>query len=174
MKRLLRVLDRIEGFLAAVATILLVVVTLTVCLEVVMRYAFNAPIVWVVEIGEYALLYITFLGTAWTLRNGGHVRVDIVIGLFSQTTRRVLGMISSALGVIVSLVLIVSGVLVTWDKFTSHAYKPTVINFPTWIVVIVIPIGAIFLGIRFARIFVEYASGERFDRTEAEEASEGS
>jgi C4-dicarboxylate transporter DctQ subunit len=174
VKRLLRLLDRIEGLLAAVATILLVAVTLSVCVDVLMRYGFNAPLVWVVETGEYALLYITFLGTAWTLHKGGHVRVDIILGLFSQTTRRVLGMISSSLGVIISLVLTIWGFLVTWDKFASDAYKPTVVEFPTWIVVIVIPIGSIFLGIRFMRIFAEYANGTRLDRTEAEEAREGS
>lgn len=171
MKGLLRILDRIEGALAAVAIVLLVVVTLSVCLEVVMRYGFNAPLVWVVETGEYALLYITFLGTAWALRNGGHVRVDIILGLFSQRMRRVFGVISSGLGIVISLVLTIWGVVVTWDKFASSAYKPTVVEFPTWIVVIIIPIGSLFLGIRFLRNLVEYAKGERFDRTEAEEAA---
>lgn len=171
MKGLLRFLDRIEGALAAVAIILLVVVTLSVCLEVVMRYGFNSPLIWVVEIGEYALLYITFLGTAWALRNGGHVRVDIILGLFSQRMRRIFGVISSSLGIIISLVLTIGGIYVTWDKFASSAYKPTVVEFPTWIVVIVIPIGSLFLGIRFLRLLIEYAKGERFDRTEAEEAA---
>jgi C4-dicarboxylate transporter DctQ subunit len=173
VKRLFRLLDRIEGWLAAAATILLVAVTLSVCADVLMRTLFNSPIIWVVEIDEYALLYITFLGTAWTLRQGSHVRVDILIGLFPPAGRRILGMISSFLGIMVSVVLMAWGVVVTWDKFVSHAYKPTVINFPTWIVVIIIPIGSLFLAIRFARNLAEYASGERFDRTEAEEASEG-
>jgi TRAP-type C4-dicarboxylate transport system permease small subunit len=173
VKGLLRILDLIEGALAALAILLLCAVTLSVCLEVLMRYGFNSPLIWVVEIGEYALLYITFLGTAWALKNGSHVRVDIILGLFSQTTRRVLGVISSSLGVIISIVLTVCGILVTWDKFASHAYKPTVVEFPTWIVVIVIPIGSFFLGVRFLRILVEYWTGERVDRTEAEEAAEG-
>ncbi len=171
MKGLLRLLDIIEGALAAAAILLLVVVTLSVCLEVVMRYGFNSPLVWVVEIGEYALLYITFLGTAWALRDGGHVRVDIILGLFSQKMRRIFGVISCTLGIIISLVLTVGGAYVTWEKFTSSAYKPTVVEFPTWIVVIVIPIGSLFLGVRFLRLLVEYAKGERFDRTEAEEAA---
>lgn len=173
MKGMLRLLDRIEGIFAGVAIFILVIVTLAVCLEVVMRYAFNSPLIFVVEIAEYALLYITFLGTAWTLRNNGHVRVDIMLGLFSQTTRRVFGVISSGLGVVISLVLTIWGVLVTWDKFSSDAYKPTVLEFPTWIVVIVIPIGSIILGLRFARNLAEYATGERVDRTEAEEAAKG-
>jgi C4-dicarboxylate transporter DctQ subunit len=173
VKGLFRLLDRIEGSLAAAAAIILVAVTLSVCVDVLMRTLFNSPIVWVVEIDEYALLYITFLGTAWTLRQGSHVRVDILIGLLPPGGRRILGMISSLLGIIVSVVLTAWGTMVTWDKFVTAAYKPTVINFPTWIVVIIIPIGSLFLTIRFARNLVEYATGERFDRTEAEEASEG-
>lgn len=173
MKGLLRRLDKIEDALAGVAIFLLVIVTLSVCLEVVMRYGFNSPLIFVVEIGEYALLYITFLGTAWALRNGGHVRVDIILGLFSQATRRVFGIIASGLGIMISLVFTIWGVLATWEKFVTGSYKVTVVEFPTWIVLIVIPFGSFFLGIRFLRNLVEYWTGERLDRTEAEEAAEG-
>ena len=173
MKGLLHRLEQIENFLAGVAIFLLVLVTLAVCLEVVMRYGFNSPLVFVVEIAEYALLYITFLGTAWALRNGGHVRVDIVLGLFSQGTRRILGIVSNGLGFLVAFVLTVWGVMVTIENYLSGAYKPTVVEFPTWLVLMVIPLGSFFLGVRFLRIMAEYWVGARVDRTEAEEAAEG-
>jgi C4-dicarboxylate transporter DctQ subunit len=171
MRRFLDLLDRIESLFAAMATLILVAVTLSVCADVLLRSVFNSPLTWVVEIDEYALLYITFLGTAWALRTGSHVRVDILIGLFPPGGRRIFGMTSSLLGILVSLVLLIWGVVTTWDKFLTGAYKPTLIEVPTWIVIIVIPVGSLLLGIRFLRNLVDYATGQRVDRTEAEEAS---
>ena len=173
MGGLLRLLDRIETGLGVAAGLLLVAVTLSVCLEVLMRYGFNSPLVWVVELSEYALLWITFLGTAWALKTGAHVRVDIFLGLFSQAWRRRFGMLSSVLGIGISLVLVVWGVVATWDKILSGAYKATVLEFPGWIVVVFIPVGSLFLLIRFLRNFVEYANGTRIDLTEIEQADAG-
>ena len=57
-----------ERVCASAATLIFVAMMLVVCAEVLLRYGFNSPISWVVEISEYALLWITFLGAAWVLR----------------------------------------------------------------------------------------------------------
>ena len=48
MRRILRVLDRIEELMAGSAILLLAGITIAVCMEVFMRYALRDPIVWVV------------------------------------------------------------------------------------------------------------------------------
>ncbi len=164
MTRLLNTLDRIENAMAGLATLLLVGITGAVCLEVFMRYVINQPLVWVVELSEYALLYICFLGTAWALRNDNHVKVDIVLNTLPHRVRRVLGVISSLLGISIAAILLIWGTLATWEKFQSGAYNPTVVEFPAWIVLICIPLGSFFLGIRFLRNLVEYAAGTHEDR----------
>ena len=155
--------------MANAAIFVLVAVTAIVCLEVVMRYGFDQPQVWVVEIAEYALLYITFLGTAWTLRNNGHVRVDILVGMMGPGWRARIGVVTSLLGLGVSLVLVVFGAQATWTAFVRGAYKPTLVEFPTWLVLVVIPVGSLFLAIRFLRQAVAHARG-RGEDTEPVEA----
>ena len=164
MARLLYALDRIENAMAGLAALLLVGITVAVCLEVFMRYVINQPLVWVVELSEYALLYICFLGTAWALRNDNHVKVDIVLNILPHRVRRVLGVISSLLGLSISAILLIWGTLATWEKFQSGAYNPTVVEFPSWIVLLCIPLGSFFLGTRFLRNLVEYAIGTHQDR----------
>ena len=172
MHRLDRVLGRIEDVMATAAILLLVAVTLSVCLEVFMRYALNSPLIWVVELSEYALLFICFLGTAWALRNGTHIRIDLILSMFPDRWRQVFGIVASLFGISVSLVLTIWGTLVTWDKFQSGAYKATVVEFPGWIVIAVIPFGALFLGLRFAHNLIGYATGEKIDRPDYEAMSE--
>ncbi|MYG51168.1 MAG: TRAP transporter small permease [Rhodospirillaceae bacterium] len=165
MQRLLRILDRIEDAMSFGAVLLLVAITLAVCLEVFMRYALNDPLVWVVEFAEYALLYICFLGAAWALREGNHVRVDVFLYAFSQRWRQRFGVVSSVLGLGIALVLLIWGVGATWEKFVTGAYKPTVVEFPSWIVLLCIPVGSLILALRFLRHTIEFAAGTRSDRT---------
>jgi C4-dicarboxylate transporter, DctQ subunit len=150
-----------ENALAALGSALLAFIALAICAEVVMRYGFNRPLTWVVEISEYALLWMTFLGTAWVLREGGHVRVDILMHLLSPAALRVCGLISAAAGLAASLVLVVFGLTTTWTAFVRGSFKSTGLDIPTWLVLVIIPVGGFLLLLRFLRLFVEYYRGER-------------
>ena len=65
--------------MAFLAGTLLVGAVLIVSLEICMRYFFRRPQVWTVEVCEYILFILAFLGAPWLLKKGGHVSVDIVV-----------------------------------------------------------------------------------------------
>jgi len=161
LNRLLRILAAAENIAAAGATLLFVGITISICAEVLLRYGFNSPIAWVVEISEYSLLWITFLGASWVLRHGGHVRVDILLQYLSPAGLRVCGLASSAMGALTTLVLLAFGVEATISAMMRGAFKPTGIDVPTWMIIIVIPLGALLLFLRFTRLFVEYWTRQR-------------
>ena len=158
---MLRWLTVCENALAALAAAVLAFITLAICAEVVMRYGFNRPLTWVVEVSEYGLLWMTFLGTAWVLRQGGHVRVDILMHLLSPAVLRLCGLLSAGSGIAASLVLVVFGINATWIAFARGSYKSTGLDIPTWLVLVVIPVGGLLLLMRFLRLFIEYYRGER-------------
>ena len=151
--RLSRVL---EDIFAVIAIALLVTVTLAVCTEVVMRYAFNSPIYFVVELSEYALLYITFFGTAWALRENGHVRIEIFLAGLRRRWRHRLGVVNAALGIVVSVVLVVFGASRTLDALERGLFRATLVEFPLWIVLLCIPIGGLLLLGRFTQRLVAH------------------
>ena len=149
----LQILDRwltkVEDFLAALGIAGLLVVIGAVCAEIVLRTFFAMPQVWVTEFTEYALLYVTFLGTAWLLRTNGHVGVDLLVHAVGDRAARRLALASAATGFAVAVVLLVFGVHTTIDLMRSGAYKPTVMEFPTWRVVAIIPVGSALLAQRY-------------------------
>jgi C4-dicarboxylate transporter DctQ subunit len=87
--------------LAGLSGILLVYVMLSVTLDVIMRYFLNKPQFWVGELSEYALLYITFTGTAWVLKRDSHVKIDILYAFLKQRQINILGLVSSIIGIFV-------------------------------------------------------------------------
>jgi TRAP-type C4-dicarboxylate transport system permease small subunit len=151
MKFLEGFFDRILGIFVALTCIILSLVMLSVCLEVFLRYFLNRPQVWVIELSEYALLYITFLGAAWVLRSDGHVTVDLFTSLMSSKTRFFCTFASFFVCFMVSLVLVVYGIRVTWGHFSQGIYNPTILEMPKAAILVVIPLGGITLLIQSVR-----------------------
>jgi TRAP-type C4-dicarboxylate transport system permease small subunit len=149
-----RWLTRIENLLAALGIAGLLFIIAAVCAEILLRTFFARPQVWVIEFSEYALLYITFLGTSWLLRNDGHVRVDLLTDRLNGEWKRRLALASAAIGLAVALMLTVFGTAITLDQMRRGVYKPTILEFPTWLVLLVIPLGSAVLSLRFLQRWV--------------------
>jgi TRAP-type C4-dicarboxylate transport system permease small subunit len=141
------------------AGILLVFIMLSVCLEVILRSFFNRPQIWVTEVTECLLLYITFLGTAWLLREEGHVKVDIILDRLKPKTVTFFGIISSLIGLFVSLILSIYGLSVTWSYFQRGIYTPTAMEIPVFAILLIIPIGSAMLFIQFMRRTGKFIAG---------------
>jgi TRAP-type C4-dicarboxylate transport system permease small subunit len=139
-----------------ISGVLLTLIILAVCTDVVMRYLFNRPIFWVAELSEYSLLYITFLGTAWLLKQGGHVKIDLFTSRLAPKKRERLAIVSGIIGIFISVVFTYYGFKVTWDLFERGVFNPTLLEFPKGPLIAVIPIGFFLLLIQFVRMI--YAS----------------
>ena len=166
MKRFLKIFNQCLDILSSLAGVILIFIMLSVCLEVIMRYFLNRPLIWVTEVTECLLLYITFLGTAWLLREEGHVTVDIILNRLEPKVAALLGIINSIIGSFVALVLTWYGTVVMWDKFQRHIYTPSIMEIPIAAIVIIIPVGSIMLftqflvrTTKFVRIFVSRHKG---------------
>lgn len=151
MKKLMALFDHVVNGMIFLAGLILVFIMLSVCLEVILRYFLNRPQVWVTEVTEVLLLYITFLGTTWLLRQEGHVKVDILLNRLKPRILALLGIFSSAIGILVSITLTVSGFQLTWDYVQRGIYTPTAMEIPVWIIIVIIPVGSLMLLVQFIR-----------------------
>ena len=135
---------------ASIAGFLLIFMMLSICVELVCR-RMGRPLMWVMEVTEYSLLYITFLGAAWVLEREGHVKMDIIVNALKRENQALLGIITSVIGSAMSLYLIVYGTKVTWDYFKRDVIECTPLLTPSFIILLIIPLGSIPLFIQFLR-----------------------
>lgn len=145
------IFDKVLNGLASLAGVMVGFMTLAVSYSVVMRYLLNRPPIWVVQVSEYMLLWITFLGAAWLLREGGHIRVDIITSHLSEKAQRVLGIITSAIGVGVCLVIVWFGTQTTWSDFQANILETKAVYIPKAPIISIIAIGSLLLFIQFVR-----------------------
>jgi len=76
--------------------------------DVVGRYAFNKPIVAVLEVSQVMLAIMVFLGWTYTMATRGHIRVTILHSRFSPRSRTVIDFV-------ISLVVLVLFGLIAWQ-----------------------------------------------------------
>lgn len=154
-KRLLirwgRTFDHFLGIIAVLGMVIMTATMLAVCWEVVSRYFLSRATIWVIEFSEYALLYMTFLGTAWLLKQDGHVEMDLLAIWLSEKTRRLMRGIVSLFGALLCLVLGWFGAVVSLDHLRRGLHQPTLIGPPDFPLLAVIPLGFFLLFIQFLR-----------------------
>jgi len=123
----------------AVIALMAVMATL-VFANVIARYVFNYSIIWVEELTQYQMIWITYLGAGLALREGRHVAVEILQDWLPATLRRaarVLVWTGIATFLAILTILGFGIVAFTWDQETP------VMNIPTGIPYLAIPIGAL-------------------------------
>ena len=142
LTKLTSIFDRTNDLLAFFAVILLTFIMISVTYEIIIRQFLNLTILWMFEIKEYALIYITFLGAAWLLRREGHVKMDLLLNYLKPRTQEIFNIITSVVGAIICVVLVWYGIRVTWSSFQTGYYMPTILEAPRWPIVGIIPVGS--------------------------------
>ena len=106
--------DRV-GRVVAWATLLLVLVTFV---DVVMRYFFNTSYVFTQELEWHVFAFIFLIGAGYTLKNDGHVRVEVFYGKLSPKGRAWINLVGVLLFLIPScLVFIKTSIPFVMESF---------------------------------------------------------
>lgn len=146
---LITCLEKINLVMLYVGGLAVLYLTVFVTYDVIARYVFNKPTVWVVETSEYMLLILAFFPAAWILSQDGHVKIDLVLQWLDKRKSNLLEAISSILGLLYCLFLLYFSAERTHITFTNGDKLNTMLQPPAWPVYAVITIGALLLSAQF-------------------------
>jgi TRAP-type C4-dicarboxylate transport system permease small subunit len=147
--------DFIIELLAYLAGIILLVMTFVVTGAALMRYLGFRPPIWTLQFTEYALLWFTFLGAAWLLREGGHIRIDTLITRLYIKNRHKVEIINDVLGFIVCVIVFWFGTQHSIDLYQREIMEVKGTIVPKFPIFLIIPIGGLALSIQFGRQFFQ-------------------
>lgn len=119
--------------------------------EVTMRKLFRAPSLWVSEIVEYSLLFVTFSSAAWLLRQEGHVTMDIVLNRLQPRTQSAVIAITSVVCSFACLIITIFGFRVVISSYQLGYTTPTELELSQAAILAIIPLGGFLLFIQFLR-----------------------
>lgn len=101
---------------------------------------------WVEELSGYGAIWSTYLGIGYTLRQGRHVRVDLVTRMVSPRAQAVMSIIGDIACVLFSIIIVWKG---TYLATVAYQVQRTtsLLGLPVYLMQIVLPIGFVIFGL---------------------------
>jgi TRAP-type transport system small permease protein len=161
-------------FLALVASIALLAMVAIICADVLTRNVavpgLPRGVAWSNEISELLLYAITLLAAPWLLREGRHIRVDIVLRALPRRVAYACEWLADVLGLLSCLWIVVYGTTAAWKSQQSGALSIKTLVMPEWWFLAPLPICFALLAVEFVfrmRRLAHAATGPRDDAVSA-------
>lgn len=149
LTQLRRVFSGLNLLCAVIGAALLFMIAAIICFEVTVRWLGGESRLWVIEVSEYALLFITFLGAPYLLEKNMHVVMDLLYDSLRGRPRLVLNVLNATIGFTLCVVLTVVGVSVVIEQFELGVRQVTVMRPQSWWITAALPVGMGLMAIQF-------------------------
>jgi len=136
--------------------------------EIALRSLFRTSFLFTYEVTAWLLTALTLMGGAWTLRNGGHVKINIINNLLSTREQRILEVFLASIGAVACGMFSWYAWLGLVDKYACHIVGNTIYRTPIWFAWIPLVLGAILIALQFLVMAVENISALKEDPIEDE------
>jgi len=147
-------IDSLSEWTGKAVSFLLFLLTVIVGYEVVSRYVFQSPTIWVHEMS--AMLFGTFIiiGGAYTAYRGGHVNMDLVYRAFSPRVRALLDMVTFLVALVFLWALLWKGGVTAWKSIKMVEHASTQWGPPIYPFRVMLPLGAFLLLLQLIAKFI--------------------
>ena len=138
-------IGRLSWGAALLSGISTLAIAIFISADVLLRYFFNSPLLFVDEVASFLLVLVIFGGLGYTFLRGGHVRVDLITTHLRPALRAWL----RAGGLVVGIAFIL---LVSWTTLQSaltafrYGRVSTVMLYPLWAPMLLIPAGLLLMS----------------------------
>jgi TRAP-type transport system small permease protein len=146
--RLSTLYGRLLDALVFVACLLLLLMTVMIGADVASRNA-GAGIAASNELSEDILYLMTLLAAPWLLRQGQHIRVDIVLRALPARVAWLLEWVGDMVGLFCCLYFVWYGCLITRASYLAGSVNIKTLVTPEWWTLAPLPVGFALLGIEF-------------------------
>jgi len=147
----------------------IVIITLLLLAQIIGRlFGFIVPSAE--DFAGYALAASTFLGLAYTFREGGHIRVTLLIQRFSSTPRKIQEGIILTLSFVLLCYLSYACGYMVYESYIYNEVSYGYIPIPLWIPQIPVALGVIALTLAILDALVMLIRGKKPTYSEHEDA----
>jgi TRAP-type mannitol/chloroaromatic compound transport system permease small subunit len=97
MESFLSLIDKVSEWSGKAFSFLIMLATLLITAEVIMRYALNNPTIWSLQLTIYVCGITYVMGGAYALRYDAHIRVDVLYNQWSPRLKAIMDLVTSPL-----------------------------------------------------------------------------
>ena len=155
--KLERGFDKFADMIGYTTAFVMVLMILNVTYDVIMRYFFNTGSIAMQEMEWHLFSVIILLGISYTLKEDGHVRVDLIYDRLTQKKKAKINMVGVVLFIIpVALLIAVESIPFVIESFNSNEQSGDPGGLPyRWLVKSLIPLSFFLLIITSIGFFIK-------------------
>ncbi|MBV8889341.1 MAG: TRAP transporter small permease [Alphaproteobacteria bacterium] len=140
---------RCENVAMVVACIAFVAMVLTTASDVLLRYAFNSPLIWAYPVVVNYLIVILYFGAVSAAqRHGNHIGIELLTSRLPPRLKSLCAAFSAAAMLALCGLIAWCGVGVFWDSWVQNEVLSGVIAWPRWPSYLMVPLGFGLLSLR--------------------------
>ena len=148
LSRVFHFVDRLNYWIGRVVSFLVIVMVATIMFEVIARYFFASPTMWVTELNIYILCAYILLAGGSTLAKSEHVRVDIFWSNLSKRRKALADVVTSVLLFSFCAALVWKGWEMAWRSLINGSTSAEAMCWPLFPSQVMVPLGGLLLGLQ--------------------------
>ena len=146
-------LVKYSGYLASA---LFIGIGFIVSYEVIMRYLFNSPTIWVNEVSRFLQIWATYLALTYSFHKQDFIRITVIYDRLNENGKKILDFISFIFILIFSSFVVYFGWLIAYDSLKVGRTSSTILDVPSFLTELAIPLCFAFLVLRVILEIIAY------------------
>ncbi len=148
---ILKLFDIALDVMGAVSAVLLGLIALGITTDILVRGFNLGSLPWMIELVEYGLVAVTFLGAPWVLKHSAHVSVDIVVENLPAGLRRIVEVVANLIGIGVCAVIFYYGLRSTIELYHLDTKIFRILTIKEWWLFALVPVSCGAMILEFVR-----------------------
>jgi len=141
--------DRFNKLEEIIASSLLIITSLIVFMQVVLRYGFGFTLAWVEESARYMIVWFVFLGASIGVRERAHPTMDTLSHVLPQFMKPILQILVTIICMVFCVIIVRSGINVVISAYRLGSISPA-LRMPLFVPYIAVPLGLSLMFVRYA------------------------
>lgn len=148
LSRAARTVERFNRAMYWLSALAILLSSLVLTYEVVMRYFLKIPTIWEVETAIYLGVLATFMGAAYGLKDGAHINIDLLTRTLPPSIQRKLEKGTSVLALLFCIYVAYKGWGLFWEAYIKGWRSDSLWGPPLSIPYFFLPLGLTLLSLQ--------------------------
>ena len=149
-------LDKLIKYSGYLSSLLFISIGFIISFEVIARYVFNAPTIWVNEISRFLQIWATYLALMYSFHKKDFIRITFVYDRLGEAGKKLLDFISFIVMIIFGSVVVYYSWVIAYDSLERGRTSSTILDIPAFWTELAIPLCFSFFVLRILLEIIIY------------------
>lgn len=138
--------DKIEKVEERFITILLIVMSTVIFLQIVMRYVFNNSLTWSEEFAILTMMWMTWVGSSYGVKKNIHLRVTVFVDMLAEKYRAAAYIFIDVVWMLFSITMVVMGIRMVKMSYIGQRMSPA-LDVPMYLIYCSVVVGCLLMSL---------------------------